>query len=50
MTPYKRFTIVFNQQDRSYWAWTGDVIREHDREFRENIANLLSEGELKLVS
>jgi hypothetical protein len=50
MTPFKRFTIVYSRSDQSYWAWTGDVIREEDRLFRETVASMLNDKVLKLVS
>lgn len=50
MTPFKRFTIVYNRIERSYWAWTGDVTREEDRIFRESIADLLNNESLKITS
>lgn len=50
MVPYKRFTLVYNYQDRTYWAWTGNIIRENERVFMEQIAELLNQGILKLAS
>jgi hypothetical protein len=50
MVPFKRFTIVYNYQDRTYWAWTGNVIRENERLFMEQIAELLNNGILKMAS
>lgn len=50
MVPYKRFTLMYNFFERSYWAWTGDVIRDNDRTFRNTIADLLNKGVIKLNS
>jgi hypothetical protein len=48
MVPYKRFNILYNLQERLYWAWTMDVIRGEDRTFREYIAELLNNKTLQL--
>jgi hypothetical protein len=50
MVPVKRFNLVYNMNDKTYWAWTMDAIRESDRIFRESIAELLNNKTLKLVA
>lgn len=50
MVPYKRFNIIYNRFERSYWAWTGNAIREDDRTFRNAIADLFNDGVLRLVA
>jgi hypothetical protein len=50
MVPVKRFNIVYNFHDHNYWAWTMNTINESDRTFREQIAELLNNGILKLAA
>lgn len=47
LIPLKHFDIIYSNS--LYAAWTGDVIRDDDRTFRNIIADLLNDCTLKLV-
>jgi hypothetical protein len=49
MTPVKRFQMVYSRKEKSYWAWTGNVINEKERMFMESIAELLNDNTIKLA-
>lgn len=49
MTPVKRFQMVYSRKEKTYWAWTGNVINEKERVIMESIAELLNDKTVKLA-